>query len=250
MTLYRADMHIHTILSPCGSLEMSPVNILKEAARNKLDMIGITDHNTTRQCAAVRQLAEGMGITVICGAEVNTREEIHCIALFGNDNSLGQFQLWLDRRLPDIRNNPEKFGDQVWVDVDENIAGEEPRLLISAINASLEETQQMVHSLGGVFIAAHADKTRNSVISQLGFIPDDVVFDAIEISSNTDKELFIRQFPYLKDYSFITSSDAHYLHQIGSAYTEIEMHDACFESLKQSLKFNGGITCISNRKKS
>ena len=250
MKIYRADMHIHTILSPCGSLEMSPVNILKTASENKIDIIGITDHNSTRQCATIQKLAAPMGIMVLCGAEVNTREEIHCLALFGDNQSLHKFQEWLDWLLPDINNDPLKFGDQVWVDINENIAGEEPRLLISAINASLKETQDMVHSLGGIFIAAHADKSRNSVISQLGFIPDDVHFDAIEISSNINTHKFLERYPYLKCSTIITSSDAHYLHQIGTAYINIEMQNTDFQSLKESLIHNRVMGIISKNQKS
>jgi PHP family Zn ribbon phosphoesterase len=247
MTIVRADMHIHTILSPCGSLEMSPANIVDAACRHQIGIIGITDHNSTRQCDTVRKVAESKGIYVVCGAEINTREEVHCIALFDGEKPLNIFQQWLDSRLPDIPNNPARFGDQVWVDINENIEGEEPRLLISAINASLEETQSMVHSLGGIFIAAHADKSRNSVISQLGFIPDDVAFDAIELSSHTSVEEFLTRYPGLAGHTFITSSDAHYLHQIGTAYTSFEMESVDFISLASCIRKRQGIKCINNQ---
>ena len=49
----RADLHIHTVLSPCGDLEMSPENILHFAQIQGLNMIGITDHNSTRQARKV-----------------------------------------------------------------------------------------------------------------------------------------------------------------------------------------------------
>lgn len=241
MGCYRADMHIHTILSPCGSLEMSPVNILQEAAIRGLEIIGITDHNTTRQCQTIASLAAGKGITVICGAEINTREEIHCLALFANASDLEEFQIWLDAQLPFVENDPDKFGDQIWVDTQENIAGEENRLLISALGATLEEAEKTVHQLNGLFIAAHADKSRNSIISQLGFVPSDIHFDAIELSPHTTTEEFLILHPYLKDYTFITASDAHYLHQVGSAFTAFDMPAPDFESLQMSLKLNKGI---------
>ena len=34
--LARADLHIHTVLSPCGDLEMSPGNILRAARERGL----------------------------------------------------------------------------------------------------------------------------------------------------------------------------------------------------------------------
>jgi len=57
MKTYRADLHIHSVLSPCGDLDMSPVNIVEEASRKGLDIIGITDHNTTRHTGLVKRLA-------------------------------------------------------------------------------------------------------------------------------------------------------------------------------------------------
>ncbi len=238
MSCYRADLHIHTILSPCGSLEMSPVNILNTAISLGINIIGITDHNSTRQCQTIVELAKDRNITVICGAEINTREEIHCLALFGTHHEYAEFQQWLDDQLPDIKNNPALIGDQIWVDINEDIAGEEERLLISALEASLEESEKMVHRLNGLFIAAHADKSRNSIISQLGFIPDDILFDAIELSPHTTIDQFLKGNPGLNHYPFITSSDAHYLHQIGTAYTTFEMASPGFESLRMSLRSN------------
>lgn len=81
MNLYRADLHIHTCLSPCGSLDMSPTVIVETALARGLDIIAITDHNTTLQCPEIQSLGAEAGLTVLAGAEVCTREEAHCIAL-------------------------------------------------------------------------------------------------------------------------------------------------------------------------
>ena len=48
LTGFKADLHIHTVLSPCGDLEMSPTAIVDRALSRGLDMIAISDHNTTR----------------------------------------------------------------------------------------------------------------------------------------------------------------------------------------------------------
>ena len=96
---------------------MSPVNILNTAISLGINIIGITDHNSTRQCQTIVELAKDRNITVICGAEINTREEIHCLALFGTHHEYAEFQQWLDDQLPDIKNNPALIGDQIWVDI-------------------------------------------------------------------------------------------------------------------------------------
>jgi predicted metal-dependent phosphoesterase TrpH len=77
MKIFRADLHIHTVLSPCGDLGMSPANIISEAVQKGIDIIGITDHNTTRHCKLISRLAAEKGIFVMQGAEVTTKEEVH-----------------------------------------------------------------------------------------------------------------------------------------------------------------------------
>jgi PHP family Zn ribbon phosphoesterase len=231
----RLDLHIHTLLSPCGSLEMSPARIIEEAKRKKLDIIGIADHNTTRQCREVKRLGEKSGITVFCGAEVTTKEEAHCLTFFEDSTSLDLFQKFLDKHLPDIKNVPEKFGDQVWVDEDEMIAGEEERLLISALDVDVEEIERKVHELNGIFIPAHIDRPMYSIISQLGFLPPALHVDALEIAGFSKKEMMIRTYGLPDDILFITSSDAHHPHQIGTKYTELDMKEATFAEFRRFL---------------
>ena len=231
----RLDLHIHTLLSPCGSLEMSPARIVAEAKAKGLDIIGITDHNTTRQCREVARIGREQGITVFCGAEVTTKEEAHCLAFFGNFEDLDTFQLFLDEHLPGIKNDPDKFGDQVWVDKDEMIAGEEERLLISGLDADIEQIEKKVHELNGIFIPAHIDRPMYSILSQLGFIPPDLHFDALEITDAGRRGEVIKTYSLPDDTVFITSSDAHYPHQIGTRYTELDMREATFEEFRDIL---------------
>jgi len=110
MRSYRADLHVHTVLSPCGDLEMSPANIVMMAARKGVDVLGIADHNSTKHGMLIKKLAEKEGIFVLTGAEVTTKEEIHCLAFFENNDSLEAFQEYLDKHLPDVKNKPDTLG--------------------------------------------------------------------------------------------------------------------------------------------
>ncbi len=231
----RLDLHIHTLLSPCGSLEMSPARIIAESKKKGLDIIGITDHNTTRQCREVKRIGDKEGVMVFCGAEVTTKEEAHCLTFFEDTDALDVFQNFLDLHLPDIKNVPRKFGDQVWVDEDEMIAGEEDRLLISALDVHIEEIEQKVHELNGIFIPAHIDRPMYSIISQLGFIPPGLSVDALEIVDVAKKEMMIQTYSLPRDITFITSSDAHHPHQIGMRFTELDMKEATFEEFREIL---------------
>jgi PHP family Zn ribbon phosphoesterase len=240
MKSFRADLHIHTVLSPCGDLEMSPVNIVSEAALKGLDIIGITDHNTTRHCGLITRLAAEKGIFVMQGAEVTTKEEVHCLAFFENTDALLTFQMFLDENLPEVKNNPEIFGYQVQVDEDEKIVYEEKRLLINAISKSFEETEAFIHNLNGLFIPAHLNRPKNSIYSQLGFLPDKLNADAVEISRATTVEQFIGEHPEVKSFSVIRNSDAHYREDIGSAFTLFDIEEASYSEIKQALKKENG----------
>jgi len=240
MNLYRADLHIHTVLSPCGDLEMSPVNIVKFAKEQRLDIIGITDHNSTKHCKLTRELASRNNIFVLCGTEVTSKEEVHCLTYFETDEQLDAFQLFLDQKLPEISNENNRFGYQVIVDENENIIEEENRLLISAIDASMDQIEQKTHELGGLFIPAHIDRPKFSIISQLGFVPFDLNADAFEISAKTNLDTFLQKNKYLKDKSFIKSSDSHYIEHIGQTHSHFFMNEISFQEIKQALlRLNG-----------
>jgi hypothetical protein len=240
MKFFRADLHIHTVLSPCGDLEMSPINIVSEAALKGLEIIGITDHNTTRHCELITRLAAERGIFVMQGAEITTKEEVHCLAFFENTDALAKFQEFLDNNLSEVINDPAIFGYQVQVDEAENVVYEEKRLLINAISKSFEETEAFTHSLDGLFIPAHLNRSKNSIYSQLGFLPDKLAADAVEISKATTVEQFIAVHPELKGLTVIRNSDAHYLEDIGSAYTLFYIEEASFTEIKKALKKENG----------
>lgn len=240
MQLFRADLHIHTVLSPCGDLDMSPRNIVSLAQARKLDIIAVTDHNSTLHGPLIRRLAEPMGITVFFGAEVTTREEAHCLCLFDTEEQRLSFQQYLESKIPQFPNDTKRFGHQVVVNEFDNVLAEVEPLLISAIGAGVSEVEKVVHSLGGLFIPAHVDRPMYSLISQLGFIPPDLQFDALEIFRNTDPQAFLNQHSYLAKPTLIKNSDAHYPDQIGATYTEYLLQSPTLEELAMALHCQNG----------
>jgi 3',5'-nucleoside bisphosphate phosphatase len=246
MREYRADLHIHTLLSPCGDLRMSPGNIVTEALKKGIDIIGITDHNTTRHCRLTGRLAEENGIFVMMGAEVTTREEVHCLVFFENIDALGVFQSYLDLHLPEIGNVPEIFGDQVEIDEDENIIYTEQRLLTNATDISLEELADKVHALGGLFIPAHIDRIKNGLYGQLGLFPDGLRADALEVSRNNSRKAFAAIHSEINAYSLITNSDAHLPEHIGRAVTTYILERPAFAEMVMALNQTGGRRVIND----
>lgn len=245
MKVFNGDLHIHTVLSPCGSLEMSPMAIILAATEKKLDIIGITDHNSTRQCRVVTAEALKAGITVYCGAEVTSKEEVHCLAFFENFKKLDEFQYFLDKHLPDIKNDTGLFGYQVVVDENEDIVYQEEKLLISAISKGINEIEAEIHRLGGIFIPAHVNRSKFSLISQLGFIPPDLNFDALELTKHMDTKSFLTTWPYLKNATIIRSSDAHQPEIIGESFTGLYMESPDFNEFRKAIKAEDGRKVIN-----
>jgi len=242
MNIYRADLHIHTLLSPCGDLSMSPANIISAAAAKGLEIIGITDHNSTRQSYLVKQLGREKGIFVLQGAEVTTKEEVHCLAFFENPETLEKFQNYIDSHLPDMQNDPTIFGDQVVVDENEDIIYIEEKLLVNATTITIGELEKYVRGNEGIFIPAHIDRMKNSIYSQLGFIPSDLCADAMEVSRRTTPEKFADVKPEIRRFSLVTNSDAHIPEQVGMVWNNFQMEKISFEEIKMAL------SGINNRK--
>ena len=235
MKSFRTDLHIHTVLSPCGDLEMSPARIVSLASKRGLDIIGITDHNTTKQCELVWKLGQRLGLTVIPGCEMTSREEVHCLGLFEDFDALREFQHFIDQHLAIIPNDPALFGYQVVVDKDDNIIEMLDNYLGASLNMSIEEVEQKVHDLSGIFIPAHIDRPRNSLYSQLGFFPPELKVDALQISKLA-KEMAVREkYKIDAEITLVQFSDAHYPDDLGKTFTLFEMEEPSFEELRKAL---------------
>ncbi|MEG1499020.1 MAG: PHP domain-containing protein [Bacteroidales bacterium] len=240
MQEYKADLHIHTILSPCANLDMSPVNIIQKAQEEGLSIIGITDHNSTRQSVLIHSLSERLGILALMGCELTSKEEAHALAFFEKEEERAGFQSWIEEVLPDIPNDVDKIGYQIVVNQEEEIVYEEARLLWSALPLCLDDLYEKVKKYNGLFIPAHVDKPSTSLMSQLGFVPLDLKADALELSRFTTTEKFLKRFAYLKRFSFIHSSDAHMVGDIGNSYTSFYMEKLNFKELRLALETKNG----------
>ncbi|MGI6718758.1 MAG: PHP domain-containing protein [Bacteroidales bacterium] len=235
MNNFRADLHIHTVLSPCGSLDMSPINVVKQAKNKRLHIIGITDHNATQNAYVTQKIGEKEGVFVLLGVEVCTKEEIHCLAFFERKSELDEFQKYIDKYLPHIPNNVDKLGYQLIVDENENIVDQLPYTLLSGIDQSIDQVKNEVEKNNGIFIPAHIDRPTFSISSQLGFIPPTLNPDAFEVSKYSSRILILKQFPYIKQFNIIQDSDAHFIDDIGCVCNLFEMKELSFENIKKEL---------------
>jgi PHP family Zn ribbon phosphoesterase len=231
---FRAALHVHSVLSPCGDLEQSPRRIVQTARRRGLAIVGITDHNASENALPAIRLGEAAGVAVIPGMEVTTAEEVHVLALFGNLADVGEMQGKVYQRLQPGENDPERFGYQVIVDENENVLGLNRRMLLGATDMDVATTVEYIRRYGGLAIACHVDRPAFSMTSQLGFVPPDL-FDALELSPFGREEDFAAS-----GYPIIRSSDAHQPGDIGKAYTVFELAAPTFDEIKMALHDEGG----------
>lgn len=233
MGKFMADLHIHSTLSPCGSLEMSPKKIIERAYNLGINLISITDHNSIENSLVASNLAKKYNIYYLFGMEVQTKEEIHILVYFDNYEDILDVYKIVYNNLPDIKNDPEIFGDQVVVDEDENIIKFENKLLLNSTELTLKELNEIVYKKGGLFIPAHINSETFSIISQIGFIPDNIIIDFLEITYNISKDEFINIYPNYSQYKYLSFSDSHYLNEIGRSVTVFELDYPNVSSLKK-----------------
>jgi len=239
LNIYNCDLHIHTCLSPCAELDMHPRAIVETALGKKIDMIAVSDHNASANARFVMAAAAGTGLEVIPAMEITTSEEVHLLALFRELEGLLQIQEVIDLHLSG-ENDEERFGVQAIVNQHGEVEGFNNQLLIGATDLSIDDVIAYVHRLDGLAIAAHIDRESFSVLSQLGFIDDGWRLDALEISKRTGLEKGRLQYPELQHYPFVTSSDAHFIKDIGTSITKIMMARPGFDELKMALGRENG----------
>lgn len=211
MQTFRADLHVHTVLSPCAEIEMIPPLIVQEALEHQIDLIAITDHNASANVAAVQKAAQGSGLTVLPGMEVQSREEVHILCLFENLEQLNKWQAQVNAALPDLPNRPDFFGEQLVVDEEGEFIRTEPRLLLTSTAFSIDEIYERVNHLGGLVIPAHVERTSNGLFPTLGLVSENWPVEAFEISRHTTPEKARTKFPAMGHYPLIQSGDVHML---------------------------------------
>jgi len=209
MKAYRAELHVHTVLSPCAGVEMIPPLIVREALQLGLDIIAITDHNGTANIGAVMQAARGSRLVVLPGMELQTREEVHLLCLFDTLEQTAEWQTKVDALLPNTPNNIEFFGEQFVVDATGEFIRREDRLLINSVAIGLENAAGLVRSMGGLAIPAHVDRKAYGLLANLGLVPQS--FEALEISRHITPGEAVERFPQLRGYPLIQSGDVHLL---------------------------------------
>ncbi len=224
--MIRYDFHLHSALSPCGDMDMTPNNIVGMAKIKGLTAIALSDHNTTGNVRAAMEVGKEYELTVIPGMEVETEEEVHILTLYPSIEAAEYASGEVYKKLPMIRNRPEIFGEQCLMDAEDNITGHEEKLLLTATTLSMNSLYDLVKTAGGLFIPAHIDRHSYSVLTNLGCIPKDRDIRYVELSKRVeDVAGYLESRPELSEYVIFRDSDAHYLEDISEPVNSFDVDD-------------------------
>jgi len=224
---------------------MSPKEVMKQAASKDISIVAITDHNSMANCRTYAEAASQFGLNYIYGIEIQTIEEIHIIALFDDVSSALSLNDLIYQNLLPVKNNPDFFGDQVIIDSSENIIAFEEKALINSVIWDLEATVEMLRDHNSFYYPAHIDAGTYSILSQLGFIPPELNFPALEVTAKCDLSKLRQNHPSLKDKVFIRSSDAHYIQDVGSGFTEFLLEEPTLKEIRLACQKIAGRNYVS-----
>lgn len=233
------DFHVHSCLSPCAEDDMTPGNIIGMALVKNLDIIALTDHNTCKNVSAFMKIAKEYGMIAIPGIELCTVEDVHVIGLFPTLKDAMEFDEFVYDKMANIENKEEIFGNQLICDGKDQVVGKEPKLLISGTSISFMQAQDRILEHNGIMIPAHIDRASNSLLSNLGFVPEDSRFQCVEIKNREKKEEIINKNPYINKCRILYNSDAHYLYEINEPKYYIETADKTIPAILHALSIVG-----------
>lgn len=221
---------------------MSPRAVVRRLKECGIQWMAITDHNSMANCPAYEKAALAEGLSFTWGVEIQSSEEIHILAYFDDPEAAQEFDKELYESLLPLANDPDFFGDQVIIDENENILRVEQRALINSSQWDLNTVAERIESHGGLAVPAHIDAGVNSILSQLGFIPAVPAFRLFGITASLNAAQWAGQNPFFADKSLLRASDAHYLSDLGSGYSELFVDNA---SVSELLKAAAGIDARS-----
>lgn len=226
----RADLHVHTPASPDihdSWKESTPKDIVDNAVSNGMDIIAITDHNSTEWCDAVQAAAEGTRLAVFPGVEISTSEG-HLLGIFNLGTPADSIrELLIACGIPG-----SKIG--------------KPEALAKG---QFDDVARRVEDAGGIVIAAHVDQAkgfwsvldssrtrRQQLYSSPSILALEVVSDAAITAFQTGDVGGARRLPCLQSSDcWPEKGDSHHVDAIGRRHSLIKLDEISVTALRQAL---------------
>lgn len=229
MSRYYYDFHVHSCLSPCADDDNTPNNLAGMAALCGINIMALTDHNTTKNCPAFFEAAKRNGIIPIAGMELTTAEDIHLVCLFEELDDAMAFDEAIDTFRTPFPNRVDIFGQQMIMDGEDNVIGIEENFLPVATSIALDFAVKMVYEYKGICYPAHIDRQANGIIATLGTMPETPHFSCVEFHNSQNIGEYIEKYQ-LSDKRILVGSDTHYLTDIRDENDWLEIEDEPYSS--------------------
>lgn len=237
---FSADLHIHTLLSPCGEIEMIPPLIVQSALSAGLDIIAITDHNSCENALAVIEAAEGSGLRVLPGLEVQSVEGVHLLCLFDTVEQAETMQEAVYERLPDVELSERLMQEQMVVDSGANFVKYCTSPIALPTSMNIEEIFEKAYALEGLTIPSHIDRLETGLCGVLGMLPETPAFEAVEVSRNLSTAEARSRYPSIGNLPVFHASDAHWLSAIGENRTTLYLKHRSVAEIRMACRGEGG----------
>jgi len=220
--MIKADLHVHSCLSPCAEITMVPSLVAKIAIERGLDAVSITDHNA---CDNLTSFSRKLKNLLIPGVELTSAEEVHVLAYFDSLEKTSNFCERVKKLLMRVDYNPELMGYEIVVDENDNFQRLEDRFYGVALQISLNDLVGMICEHGGIPVYAHIER-RFGVLYQLGIFPKDERVKIAEARTKQGWEDAIRS-----GLVVMSNSDAHNPDEIGCRFTRFAVETLSFQEL-------------------
>jgi 3',5'-nucleoside bisphosphate phosphatase len=195
------DLHVHTVLSPCADLLMTPNNLWNMATLKGLDFVSFVDHNSLKQLPMLQRIGESYRALLLIGVEVALINDLHVLVYFRKPSEALEFDGYLESLLV---NNPIKEGvlpEQRLTDEEDQTIQTIPYLLARPLPIDLNDLTTKLATFDHRLVLAHWNRYPEKAESayRLG------CFDAVEWTAPVPSE-WRERYPNTR---VLCNSDAH-----------------------------------------
>jgi energy-coupling factor transporter ATP-binding protein EcfA2 len=234
----KVDLQVHTPADPqFPGDEPKDANARRALAREYLgaarqrgiDAIGVTEHNDVSWIDDLRYAANGLGLHLLPGFEVETKEGIHVLCLFDPETKVARL---------------EEFLVQLGLTAEKRA----PRRYQVAANRDLPDLLDFIQDgCGGICIAAHIESDKGLLVAvresarvsawkTRGLLAAQISRPPHEITSGNGRIIRGEEPIYERDrkLAYVLTSDARSPETIGTTWTWIKMDEVGVEGLRQA----------------
>jgi hypothetical protein len=194
-------------------------------------VIALTDHNAATNLPCAMEAGRALGVAVIPGMEVTSKEEVHVLAYFPALADALAFGDLIYAHLPNVQNDPSLFGRQIIMKDDEEPGSELDRLLISATDFTLDHLTEKIEEYHGIAVPAHINRGSNGILGALGLMPALPLYPVVEVSPTLACPGYA-----VKGRLCLHSSDAHRLCDIQERDFSLEAEEKTAEAVCYALR--------------